>query len=82
MGGRVKELRSKKVSQNHRNCQLCLRSECKWCHMCVCSPFQVIRHILKFVNWHNRLFTVNIHVSTKTCVTGNSLVLHKALVVN
>ena len=23
--------------------------------------------------------TVNIHVSTKTCVTGNNLVLHKAL---
>ena len=20
-------------------CQICLRSECKWCHMCVCSPF-------------------------------------------
>ena len=24
-------------------------------------------------------FTVNIHMSTKTCVTGNNLVLHKAL---
>ena len=22
-------------------------------HMCVCSPFQVITHILKFVNWLN-----------------------------
>ena len=22
-------------------------------YMCVCSPFQVIRHILKFVNWLN-----------------------------
>ena len=21
--------------------------------MCVCSPFQVIKHILKFVNWLN-----------------------------
>ena len=45
----------------------------EWCHMCVCSPFQVIRHILKSG------LTVNIHVSTKTCVTGNNLVLHKAL---
>ena len=30
-----------------------LRSECKWCDMCVCSPFHVIRHILKFVKWLN-----------------------------
>ena len=30
--------------QNQRYCQLCLNSECK-CHMCVFSPFQVIRHI-------------------------------------
>ena len=45
--------------------------------MCVCSPIQVIRHPFKFVNW---LLTVNIDVSTKTCVTGNNLVLHKALV--
>ena len=22
-----------------------LESECKWCHMCVFNPFQVIRHI-------------------------------------
>ena len=27
--------------------------ECKWCHMCLCSPFQVIRHIKKIVNWLN-----------------------------
>ena len=39
--------------------------------MCVCSPFQVIRHIFNL--------TVNIHVSTKTCVTGKNWVLHKAL---
>ena len=44
---------AKKVFQNHRYIQLCLRSECKWCHMSVCSLFQVIRHILKFVNWLN-----------------------------
>ena len=25
--------------------------------------------------------TVNIHVSTKTCVTGNNFILHKALIV-
>ena len=52
MGGRVKNW-SKTFFPNHRYCQLCLKSECKWCHMCVCSPFQVIRHILKFVNWLN-----------------------------
>ena len=52
-----------------------LESECKWCHRCVCSPFQVIRHIWKFVNW----LKVNIHMSTKTCVTGNNLVLHNSL---
>ena len=70
MSGRVKNEGAKKVFQNHRYCQLCLKSECKWCHMCVVySPFQVIRHILKFVN-----LTVNIHVSIKTCVTGNNLV--------
>ena len=44
-------------------CELGFRSECKWCHMCDCSPFQVIRHILKFVNWLNS--------------SGNNLVLHK-----
>ena len=26
------------------------------------------------------LLTVNIHVSTKTCVTGNNFILHQALV--
>ena len=27
---------------------ICLdESECEWCQMCVCSPFQVIRHNLK-----------------------------------
>ena len=41
-----------------------LKSECKWCHMCVCRPFRVIRYILKFVNSLNK---VNIHLSTKTC---------------
>ena len=71
MGGRVQKMKEQnKVFQNRRYCQLCLRSECKWCHACVCSLFQVIRHILKFVN---------IHVSTKTGVTGNNLVLHEAL---
>ena len=25
----------------------------KWCHMCVCSPFQVKKIHLKFVNWLN-----------------------------
>ncbi|KAK2170461.1 hypothetical protein NP493_1154g00024 [Ridgeia piscesae] len=35
---------------------------------CVCSPFQ-------FVNWLNS----NIHVSSKTCVTGNNFILHKAM---
>ena len=44
------------------------------CVFVLCSPFQVIRHVLKFV------LTVNIHVSTKTCVTGNNVMLHKALV--
>ena len=32
-----------------------LRNECKWCHMCVCSPFQVKKTHLKFVNWLNNL---------------------------
>ena len=40
----VKKEGAKKVFQNHMYCQLCLRRECKWCHMCVCSPHQVIRH--------------------------------------
>ena len=72
-GGRGKMKEQKKLFQDHRYCQLCLRSECKWCHMHVCSALQVIRHILKFVNCY-------IHVTTtKTCVTGNNLVLHKAL---
>ena len=31
-----------------------------------------------FLRLENGL-TVNIHVSTKTCVTGNNLILHKAL---
>ena len=43
---------------------------------CVCSPFPVIIHILKLVNWLN--CAVNFHVS-KTCVPRNNLVLHKAL---
>ena len=44
--------------------------------MCVCSSFQVIKHIFKFVKTG---LTVNIHVSTKTCVTGNNFILHKVL---
>ena len=32
---------NKKVFHNHRCCQLCLRSEPKWCHMYVYSPFQL-----------------------------------------
>ena len=30
-----------------------LESERKWCHMCVCSPFQVKQIYLKFMNWLN-----------------------------
>ena len=52
-GKKMKE-QNKKVFQNHRCCQLCFRSECKWGHMYVCSPFQVITHSFKFVNWLNR----------------------------
>ena len=37
--------------------------------------FQVIRHILNLLTG----LTVNIHVSTKACVTGNNMVLNKAL---
>ena len=45
---RVKNEGAKKeVFQNHRYCQLCLRVSANG----VCNPFQVIRHILKFVNW-------------------------------
>ena len=40
--------------------------------------FQVIRHIFMFVN--STGLTVKIHVSTKTCVTGNNLILSKALI--
>ena len=35
--------------------------ECKWCHTCVCSPFHVFGHILKFVNIEN---------GCHTCVSG------------
>ena len=52
MGKKMKEQKTK-IFQNHRYCQLCLTSGCKWSHVCVCSPFQVIRHMLKFVNWLN-----------------------------
>ena len=45
--------RKNEGAKNHRHCQLCLRNECKWCHMCICSLFQVIRHILKCVNLFN-----------------------------
>ena len=41
MGGRVKHEGAQKSLQKHRYCQLCLRNECKWCHVCVCSPFHV-----------------------------------------
>ena len=58
-------MKEKKVFQNHRYCQLCLRSDCKWCHLCVCCIFQVIRHILKFVNWVN---------SSHPCVHQNKLI--------
>ena len=37
--------------------------------------FRVTKHIVSFLTG----LTVNIHVSTITCVTGNNLVLHKAL---
>ena len=30
-----KKYAQKEVFQNHRYCLLCLRSECKWCHVCV-----------------------------------------------
>ena len=53
MGGRVKKMKEQKKFQDHRHWQLCFRSESKWCYMCVCSPFQVIRHNLKCVNWLN-----------------------------
>ena len=43
--------------------------------MCVCSPFKVNKH-LKVCEL---AFTVNIHMSTKTCVTGNNVILHEAL---
>ena len=46
-GQKMKEQKKTKVILNHRYCELCLESECKWCQMCVCSPFQVIRHNLK-----------------------------------
>ena len=46
MGGRVKNEAAKKV-YNHRYCHLCLRNECKLCHMCVSSPFQVKKNTFK-----------------------------------
>ena len=48
-GGQGKKLRSKKRSSK----TIDIVSECKWCHMCVCSPFQVKKMYLKFVNWLN-----------------------------
>ena len=51
--GKIMKEQNKKVFQNHRGCQLYLRSECKWCHIYVCSPCQVITQSFKFVNWLN-----------------------------
>ena len=45
MGGGYKNEEAQKKEFQNYICQLYLRSECKWCLMCVCSPFQVIRHI-------------------------------------
>ena len=39
--GNIKNEGEKSLKKNLRYCQLCLRSECKWFHMCVCSPFEV-----------------------------------------
>ena len=38
---------AKKRSSKSIDIVSCLESECKWCQMWVCSPFQVIRHNLK-----------------------------------
>ena len=50
MGGQVQNEGAKTSFKTIDIVSYALKSECKWCHMCVCSPFQVIRHILKFVN--------------------------------
>ena len=51
MGGRGKKMKEqKKVFQNY--CQLCIRSERKWCHMCVCSPFQSINQFNQSISLH------------------------------
>ena len=39
MGIKMKE--QKRSSKTIDIVKLCLESERKWCHMCVCSPFQV-----------------------------------------
>ena len=53
MGGRVKNEGTRKTPKTIDIFSLCLESKCKLCHMCACSPFQVTRHIWKFVNWLN-----------------------------
>ena len=52
MGGRVKNEGAKRFSKTIDIVSYALEVSVN-CVMCVCSPIQVIRHILKFVNWFN-----------------------------
>ena len=45
--GKKMNEQNKKASKTIDIVSLCLERESKLCHMCVCSPFQVIRHIKK-----------------------------------
>ena len=66
-------MKEQKVFQNHRYCQLCLKISVNGviCVFVVHSGHQTHLELTSL--------TINIHVSTKTCVTGNNLVPHNAL---
>ena len=46
-----------------------------------CAPIKQPCHFLPKVNCNKAVSFISIHVFTKTCVTGNNSVLHKALLI-
>ena len=68
MGGRVMDGVKKKVFQNIDIVSYALKVSVNGV-ICV-----FVAHFTSLTS-----LTVNIHVSTKTCVTGNNFILHKAL---
>ena len=53
MGGQVTNEGEKQIFQNRRYCQLCLRSECKWCRVRLKYISGHRTHFKVFVNWFN-----------------------------